>query len=91
MGERESAVHVVVRGRVQGVFYRASVRERAEASGLRGWVRNTDDGAVEALLAGPADAVEELVTWMQQGPPDATVFDVVTEPADDPGSGFAVR
>ncbi|WP_370617936.1 acylphosphatase [Mumia qirimensis] len=89
---RESAVHVVVRGRVQGVFYRDTLRRRADAAGVRGWVRNTEDGAVEALLVGRPTAVDRLIEWMRSGPEDAVVLKLVTEPATDPGvDTFEVR
>lgn len=74
------ARHVVVRGRVQGVFFRASTRDRARRHGLTGWVRNTPDGAVEAHLEGPSDAVERVLDWIRAGGPrDAVVDDVAVE------------
>ncbi|GAB4387742.1 MAG: acylphosphatase [Albidovulum sp.] len=69
-------------GRVQGVAYRAWARGTARALGLRGWVRNRPDGSVEALIAGPEEAVERMVTAMGEGPGAARVTDVWTEPAD---------
>lgn len=71
-----SAVDVVVTGHVQGVFFRASMREQAERLGVTGWARNEPDGSVTAHLEGPADAVEELVAWCADGPPRARVEDV---------------
>jgi len=85
-----AAVSVCVRcwvsGRVQGVFFRASTRERALALGLRGYARNLPDGRVEVLACGPEDAVAE-------GPPLARVDDVRCEPADPAGcpDGFDTR
>lgn len=74
------ARRVVVTGRVQGVFFRASTRDRARDAGVAGWVRNRPDGAVEAHLEGPVDAVEQLEEWIRGGgPPDATVDDLATE------------
>lgn len=61
--------HLLVRGRVQGVYYRASTVEAATRLGVLGWVRNRRDGSVEALLHGPADAVEALTAWARQGRP----------------------
>jgi acylphosphatase len=91
-GERERA-HVYVSGRVQGVFFRDSVRERAEQLGLIGWVRNIPDGRVETLFEGPSESVREMVRWCEEGPSHADVENVDTEfeaPREDLG-GFEVR
>jgi acylphosphatase len=64
---------VVANGRVQGVWFRDSCRERARAEGLGGWVRNRGDGAVEAEFEGPRAAVDRLVDWCRTGPPRARV------------------
>lgn len=69
-------VHVVATGRVQGVWFRDSCRERARAEGVGGWVRNRGDGAVEAEFEGMPDAVERMVVWCRTGPPRARVDDV---------------
>jgi acylphosphatase len=71
-------VLVMVRGRVQGVGYRAWVEDQATMNGLEGWVRNRRDGSVEALFAGPAQDVAEIVAACRKGPPAARV-DAVTE------------
>ena len=63
-------------GRVQGVFYRASTRERAQQLGCRGYARNLADGRVEVLAIGEPAAVDALVKWLWQGPPAANVQDV---------------
>jgi acylphosphatase len=88
----ERAVRVRVTGRVQGVFYRGWTRETALRLGLRGWVRNEPDGSVAALLAGPADAIDEMLTAMAAGPPHALVAALATEPAEpsEAAAGFAV-
>ena len=84
-------VHVVVRGRVQGVFFRASCAERARALGLAGWVRNTVDGRVEAVFEGDADAVAAMLAWCAHGPPHAVVEQVEVEDAVPTGeAGFRV-
>jgi len=72
---------VVVSGRVQGVFFRDSVRRRAEAAGVAGWVRNTREGTVEAVFEGDPQAVDELVEFCRHGPSGAEVasVDVVGE------------
>jgi acylphosphatase len=88
---------VTIRGRVQGVGYRAWVEYQAMASGLEGWVRNRRDGSVEALFAGPGKAVAEMVALCRHGPPSARVAAVLDEPAGadqlglrGPGEGFSV-
>jgi acylphosphatase len=65
--------HLVIRGRVQGVGYRAFAEYTALDHGLTGWVRNRRDGAVEAVLAGPASAVAQVVEAYRRGPPGARV------------------
>ncbi|WP_315737684.1 MULTISPECIES: acylphosphatase [unclassified Bradyrhizobium] len=70
-------VHVTVRGRVQGVGYRAWVEDQAILNGLEGWVRNRSDRSVEAVFAGPADDVAAMVTACRKGPPAARVDDVI--------------
>jgi acylphosphatase len=65
-----------VSGRVQGVFYRASTRQRAEELGCRGYARNLPDGRVEVLAVGEPAAVHALIEWLRQGPPAAHVTDV---------------
>jgi acylphosphatase len=73
---------VTIRGRVQGVGYRAWVEYEAKARGLEGWVRNRRDGRVEALFAGPADVVTGMVALCRRGPPSARVDAVSDEPAN---------
>ena len=86
-------VHVFVRGRVQGVFYRASTRREALALGLSGWVRNRRDGRVELVASGDGPAVHALVEWCRQGPPRSAVEDVQPEWLSSvPSSeGFEIR
>ena len=84
--------HVVVRGFVQGVFFRDSVRRLASSLGVSGWVRNTGDGAVEAVFEGKPDAVARLVDFCRRGPRGARVDDVeVSEETVEGLSGFSVR
>jgi acylphosphatase len=88
---------VTITGRVQGVGYRAWVAHQARAHRLEGWVRNRRDGSVEALFAGPADVVSEMVTRCRRGPASARVDAVQDEPASSDalnlrrsGEGFSV-
>ena len=69
-------MRVRVRGRVQGVFFRAETRARAELLGLAGWVRNAADGSVEAVFEGSTADVAALVAWCRSGPRGASVTDV---------------
>jgi acylphosphatase len=84
---------VVVRGEVQGVFFRDSTRREAIRRGISGWVSNRDDGAVEAVFEGPAEAVDALVEWCRSGPSRAEVeaMDVSVEEEPDGLEGFEVR
>jgi acylphosphatase len=88
-----NAVRFFVEGRVQGVFYRASTRDKALALGLRGHARNLSDGRVEVLAAGPGAALDALEAWLWQGPERARVSAVRRETAslDGVGEGFAAR
>jgi acylphosphatase len=87
-----SRKRVVVSGRVQGVFFRDSCRNRAEREHLTGWVRNRHDGRVEACFEGDEDAVNRLVEWCRSGPRGADVDSVeVTEEQPEGASGFRVR
>jgi len=91
MAERTRA-HVFVSGRVQGVFYRANTRENARERGVDGWVKNLEDGRVEAVFEGPEDAVEEMVEWCHTGSPAADVEDVEVEYGDPQGEDeFSIR
>ena len=84
--------HVVVHGRVQGVFFRDTTRRMAEARGVAGWVRNTPEGAVEAVLEGEPDAVGGLIRFAHEGPRGATVERVeVAEEKPEGLTGFEVR
>lgn len=83
---------VVATGRVQGVFFRDSARERAQAHGVSGWVRNRNDGAVEAVLEGPREAVERVTRFFDTGPPHASVDHVEVEEQEPQGlDSFEVR
>ena len=84
--------HLVVRGRVQGVWFRGSMQDQAGRLAVAGWVRNRPDGTVEAEIEGERAAVDALIAWARQGPPGSRVIDVALEwvpPRGDRG-GFAV-
>jgi acylphosphatase len=84
--------HVVVHGRVQGVFFRDETQRRARSLGVAGWVANRQDGAVEAVFEGRRDAVESMVEWCGRGPSGASVDDVQVDWEDPRGeTGFVVR
>jgi len=85
--------NIIVRGRVQGVYFRASTQARARARGLSGWVRNCPDGSVEILALGAREAVEELVAWCHEGPPRSRVDEVSVRWGEYQGgeSDFTIR
>jgi acylphosphatase len=85
-------VRARVTGRVQGVFFRAEARSRADSLGVAGWIRNAPDGSVEAVFEGEPERVDSMVDWCRRGPPGAVVEDVevvTEEPAGE--QGFSVR
>jgi len=87
-----TAVRAEIRGRVQGVGYRAWTTGRATALGLSGWVRNRPDGSVEALFAGDPDTIDYMLSICRDGPPAARVETVERHRAEDPGDiGFSQR
>lgn len=87
-----TTMRVRIKGRVQGVGFRYWTRDRAEAHGLSGWVRNEPDGSVSALFSGPSHAVSAMLGECRKGPPSAAVADVTADPADEtPGAGFSIR
>lgn len=91
MSDRTRA-HVYVSGTVQGVYFRATTREEASKRGVDGWVRNLEDGRVEAVFEGPESAVEEMVDFCHTGSSAARVTDVEMIQEDPEGlQGFRVR
>lgn len=92
MGDTAEA-HVVVSGRVQGVWFRGNTRHAAAAAGVHGWVRNLPDRRVEAVLQGERAAVETVVGFMRTGPPGSLVVDCVVSwrPPGERFHGFDIR
>lgn len=85
----EIAVRIVIEGRVQGVWYRGWTVDQAEELGVRGWVRNRQDGAVEAVLAGPEPVVRHMIERCREGPIAAWVARIEERPEEEPvGPGF---
>ncbi len=82
---------VIVRGMVQGVFFRDTCRHEAIGRGVAGWVRNRPDGTVEAVFEGPASAVEAMCAWCETGPPHARVERVDVSEEDPTGDVTAFR
>ncbi len=80
----DKRVQVVIHGHVQGVGFRASCQQQAAALGVTGWARNRWDGAVEALIEGPEDAVDAMLRWCRRGPPaaDVTSVEISAAPLD---------
>ena len=85
--------HVVVHGRVQGVWFRASTKDEADRLGVSGWVRNLSDGSVEAVFEGEKKKVEEIVGWCHRGPAGARVskVDILWEPKKGDLGHFDIR
>ncbi|MBM4257452.1 MAG: acylphosphatase [Deltaproteobacteria bacterium] len=86
-------IHVIVQGRVQGVYFRASTRDRARLLRLAGWVRNCPDGSVELIAEGEKEQLEQLITWCREGPPGARVSAVNVEwqEGNNEFAGFVVK
>lgn len=86
-------LHLIIKGRVQGVFYRASTRDAAVKLGLKGWVRNMPDDSVEAVFEGHEKALSEVLLWCRNGPPGAYVSDIKEKWDEYTGEfdGFDIR
>jgi acylphosphatase len=92
MTENTERAHVYVSGRVQGVSFRDAARQEAEELGLNGWVRNLQDGRVEAIFEGEPDTVHRMIDWCESGPASADVNDVSVEQETPEGlSGFEIK
>ena len=85
-------IHGTVTGRVQGVFFRATTRDRARELGLSGWVRNLPDGRVEFAAEGEEQDLQRLIAFLRVGPPGARVDDITVEWSTPSGeTGFSIR
>jgi acylphosphatase len=71
-------LHLQIKGKVQGVFYRASAKENADELGVTGWIKNTSEGDVEAVVTGSEDQLQAFVKWCKKGPSRANVSEVIT-------------
>lgn len=89
----DEKVHVLISGRVQGVWFRATTKKKADQLGLTGWVRNTSDGRVEAVFEGKESLIEQMLDWCHEGPPLAKVktVDLSKEPATHEFNTFSIR
>ena len=90
MDPQKTSLHLVIHGRVQGVFFRDSMRREAQRLAVTGWVRNRNDGTVEAVVQGDPAAVEDIARWTHRGPEFAQVARVDIEPADGVYIGFEI-
>ena len=78
-----ATVHLRIKGKVQGVFFRASAKEIADKLGVKGWVKNTWDEDVEAMATGNEEAIKKFIEWCWMGPRRAVVEDVIITPAEE--------
>lgn len=90
---KKTRAHVLIKGRVQGVFFRGEASEEAQRLGLSGWVRNKWDGSVEAVFEGEKVAIEEMISWCHKGPPSAIVREVEVKWEEYKGefTSFSIR
>jgi len=83
--------HLVIHGRVQGVFFRESMRQQAVQLNVNGWAKNRADGTVEAVIQGSAESVSKLLEWAQHGPPLAKVARIDQDAASGEWLTFEIR
>ncbi len=86
-------VHLLISGKVQGVFYRSRTKDMADRLNLAGWVRNLDDGRVEAVFEGSKESVERMISWCKEGSPasDVSHVEIAEEPFEGDRSSFNIR
>jgi len=75
-------IRLTITGKVQGVFYRATAKDVADLTGIKGWVRNLPDNNVEITATAPEEALQKFINWCKQGPPRARVDDVIVKELD---------
>ncbi len=75
--------HLTISGKVQGVFYRASAKQIASKTGITGWIKNTKEGNVEAMVSGTEDQLQPFLAWCKQGPSGARVLNVQIMPEQE--------
>lgn len=86
------AVHLLIKGKVQGVFFRATAKKIAEQMGITGWVKNTDAGDVEAVACGSNEQLQQFISWCKKGPEKAVVTSVEVKNIEEQSfSGFKVQ
>ena len=86
-----STIHLLIKGKVQGVFYRATAKQIANDIGLTGWIKNTREGNVEATVSGNEQQLEKFVKWCKQGPDKAVVVEViVTQKEEETFNSFMI-
>jgi acylphosphatase len=84
-------VHLLIKGKVQGVSYRVGAKEMAEKLALTGWIKNTAHGHVEAIVKGEEESLQQFIGWCRKGPEKAVVTNVVISPAQDAFfTGFSI-
>ena len=76
-------IHLLIKGKVQGVFYRATAKKIADKLNVSGWIKNTDDGDVESIVSGDESNLQEFIKWCRQGPEKAKVEDVIVTPEEE--------
>ena len=92
MDHKFKAYNIIVTGKVQGVFFRASTLHRATDLHLSGWVQNQADGTVRIWVEGPSEQLQQFISWCYQGPDFATVAEVISEPSTPQGfTDFEIR
>lgn len=85
------AIHLLIKGKVQGVFYRATAKKMAEHFGLTGWIKNTKEGNVETFATGNEEVLNEFINWCKQGPRNAKVTEVIVTPkTPESFNGFSI-
>lgn len=84
-------IRLIIKGKVQGVFFRATAKDIADRLGIQGWVRNLPDNNVEIIASAPDELLTQLIDWCKKGPPRASVDEVIIEDTEaQPAKGFRI-